>query len=178
MRRAQIRIALCCCLAGCSLAAAAILAAAQTRKPGLWEMTTEMTWQHSPMPANMPAPPNGNSPFGGGTHVSQVCLTQAMIDRYGAPVPQSSRGNCQVSNVVKSSHSMTAEMVCSGPMSGKATMESHWSEDGPATGKVHFTGSIQMGPNPTPIEWTIESTSVYKGADCGDVQPMAMPAEK
>ena len=67
MRRAQIRIALCCCLAGCSLAAAAILAAAQTRKPGLWEMTTEMTWQHSPMPANMPAPPNGNSPFGGGT---------------------------------------------------------------------------------------------------------------
>lgn len=171
MRRAIVRLALCCCLA-----AVAVLAWAQNRKPGLWEMTSTMTWQQSPFPSNMPAPPAGNSPFGGGKHVTQVCLTQAMIDRYGAPVPQS-HGSCQVSNVVKSSHGMSADWICSGMMSGKGTLESHWSEDGHATGKVHFVGSMQMGPNPTPVEWTIESTSEYKSPDCGSVQPMPMPKD-
>ena len=141
MHRTPVRIALYCCIA-----AAAVLALAQGRKPGLWEMTSTMTWQQSPFPANMPAPPAGNSPFGGGSHVSQVCLTQEAIDRFGAPMPQS-RGGCQVENVVKSSNSMKADWVCSGAMSGKGTLESHWSEDGHATGKVHFVGSMQMGPN-------------------------------
>ena len=170
MRRAKNRIAL-----FCGLAALVIFGVAQgTRKPGLWEMTTEMTWQQSPMPPNMPAPPNGRSPFGGGKHVSQVCLTQAMIDRYGAPMPQS-HGGCQISNVVKESNSMTADWVCTGMMSGKGTVESHWSDDEHATGKIHFVGTMQMGPSPVPVEWTTESTSVYKGADCGSVQPMPMP---
>lgn len=171
MRRAPVCVALFCCLV-----AAAAVARAQDRKPGLWEMTSTMTWQQSPFPANMPMPPGGNSPFGGGKHVSQVCLTQAMIDRYGAPVPQS-RGGCQVANIVKSSSSMSADWICSGAMSGKGTLESHWSEDGHATGKVHFVGSLQMGPNAVPVEWTIDSTSEYKGPDCGSVQPMPMPRE-
>jgi hypothetical protein len=47
-----------------------------------------------------------------------------------------------------------------------------------AKGKVHFTGTMQMGPNSRPIEWTSESTSVYKGPDCGSVQPLPMPADK
>lgn len=169
MRRVQLGIALCCCFA-----TAAILAVAQGRKPGLWEMTTVMTWQQSPMPPNMPAPPNGNSPFSGGTRVSQVCLTQAMIDRYGAPMPQS-HGTCQVSNVVKTSDSMKADWDCTGMMSGKGNVEAHWSDDEHATGKVHFVGSMKMGLNAVPVEWTAESTSVYKGADCGSVQPMPMP---
>jgi Protein of unknown function (DUF3617) len=168
MRRAIIRIAL-----FCGLAAVVIFAVAQgTRKPGLWEMTTEMTWQQSPMPPNMSAPPA--PPFGSGKHVFQVCLTQAMIDRYGAPVPQS-HGGCQISNAVKETNSMTADWVCTGMMSGKGTVESHWSDDEHATGKIHFVGTMQMGPNPVPVEWTTESTSVYKGADCGSVQPMPMP---
>jgi hypothetical protein len=29
-----------------------------------------------------------------------------------------------------------------------------------------------MGPNPMTIEYTIESSSVYKGPDCGSVKPM------
>ncbi|MDE3187521.1 MAG: hypothetical protein KGM96_08375 [Acidobacteriota bacterium] len=28
-----------------------------------------------------------------------------------------------------------------------------------------------QGPNTQPFEWTVESTSVYKGADCGNVKP-------
>ena len=32
---------------------------------------------------------------------------------------------------------------------------------------------MQMGPESKPVEWTVESTSVYKGPDCGNVKPIA-----
>jgi hypothetical protein len=156
----------------CLLLAAAGAAWAQGRKAGLWEMTTITTLQQSPFPPGMAAPPN--SPFGGGPHVAQVCLTQEMIDRYGAPVP-SSRNDCQVTNIQKSDHGMTAEMACSGRMTGKGTVESSWSDPEHAKGSVHFTGTIQAGPNPRPIEWTSHSSSVFKSADCGSVKPVAVP---
>jgi hypothetical protein len=171
MRKTRVWITLSCCLF-----ALAILAWAQsTRKPGLWEMTSNMTWQQSPMPAGMPA--NPNSPFGGGPHTSDICLTQAMIDKYGAPVPQS-HGDCQISNVVLKATSMSADWICSGRMAGKGTFESSWAEPDHAKGRVHFVGVLQMGPNSKRVEYTIESASVYKGPDCGSVQPMPMPADK
>jgi len=64
-------------------------------------------------------------------------------------------------------------MVCTGKMPGTGTMESSWSDGSHAKGKVHFVGTIQLGPNGTkPIEWTSESTSTYKGSDCGNVKPL------
>ena len=172
MRKTRVWIRLGCCL----LAIAMSASAQSSRKPGLWETTSTMTWQQSPMPPGMQAP--AGSPFGGGPHTTQICLTQAMIDKYGAPMPNSSRGNCQITNVSLHVTGMTATMVCSGQFSGTGTVESNWSEPDHAKGKVHFTGTMQAGPNTRPIEWTSESTSVYKGPDCGSVQPMAMPAAK
>jgi hypothetical protein len=156
----------------------AIFAVAQdARKPGLWEITTSMTWQQSPFPAGMQLPPQAAAAFGGAPHTVQYCLTQAMIDKFGAPLPQQNpRQSCQVSNVQKSATGMSADWVCTGAMSGKGTIESHYSESGTATGKVHFVGTMQMGANATPIEWTATSNSVFKGADCGSVQPPPMPA--
>ncbi len=87
MSKTRVWITLVCCLF-----TVASVAGAQTRKPGLWETTTTMTFQQSPMPPGMQAPPG--SPFGGGPRTTQVCLTQAMIDKYGAPMP-TSRGDCQ-----------------------------------------------------------------------------------
>jgi hypothetical protein len=162
---------------GCCLFAMTILALAQSlRKPGLWEMTSTMTWQKSPMPAGMTMPAGSNSPFGGGPRTAQVCLTQAMIDKYGAPTPQGRE--CQVANIVLKPNGMTADLVCSGRMSGKGTLESSWTDPDHAKGKVHFTGAMQMGPNSTPVEYTIESVSTYKGPDCGSVKPMFMPGDK
>jgi hypothetical protein len=156
----------------------AMLAWAQDgRKPGLWEITTTMTWQQSPFPAGMQLPPQAAAAFGGAPHTMQYCLTQQMIDKFGAPMPQQSpRQNCQVANVQKSATGMTADWVCTGAMSGKGSIESHWSDNGTATGKVHFVGTMQMGANGTPVEWTATSNSVFKGADCGSVQPPPMPA--
>jgi hypothetical protein len=171
MRKNRVWITMACCLFAVALCASA----QSTRKPGLWEMTTTQTWQQSPMPPGMQAPPG--SPFAGGPHTTQVCLTQAMIDKYGAPVGGQGR-SCQVTNVSLHATGMTATMTCTGTMSGTGTMESNWTNPNEAKGKVHFTGTIQMRGNSTPIEWTSESVSVYKGPDCGSVQPMAMPAGK
>ncbi|HKF49291.1 MAG TPA: DUF3617 domain-containing protein [Terracidiphilus sp.] len=162
---------------GCCVVATAMLLMAQpNRNPGLWEVTSTMTWQQSPFPAGMQMPQGGNSPFGGGPHTSQVCVTQEMIDRYGGLVPQT-RGNCQITNVQKTASGMTADYACTGQMNGKGKVESNWSADGTSTSKLHFTGTMQMGPRSTPIEWTMESNSVFKGADCGSVKPMPLPPQ-
>lgn len=157
----------------CCLFATAIFGSAQTRKAGLWELTTTMTWQQSPIPPGSPAAAVPNSPFAGGPHTVLICLTQAQLDRYGAIVP-SSRG-CQLSNVVKTSNSMSADWLCTGTMSGKGTLQSSWSQNDRAQGKVHFVGALQAGSNSIPVEWTAESTSVFKSVDCGTVKPYSLP---
>ena len=154
---------------GCCLFAVAMFAWAQAnRKPGLWEMTTNMTWQQSPMPAGMTMP-------GGGPHTTQMCLTQEMLDKYGAPVPQSHGNECKVANVVMKSNSMTADWICSGAMAGKGTVESSWTDPDHSKTKIHFVGNMQMGPNSKTLEYTMDSTAVFKGANCGSVKPMDMP---
>jgi hypothetical protein len=165
MRKTRVWITI-----GCCLFAVAILAWAQAnRKPGLWEMTSTMTWQQSPMPGGMTMP-------GGGPHTTQVCVTKAMIDKYGAPMPQSRNNECQVSNVVMHSSSMTADWICSGKMAGKGTVESSWTDPDHSRSKVHFIGTMPMGPNTMTMEYTIETSSIYKGPDCGSVKPLPMPS--
>lgn len=162
---------------GCCMFAMALFAWAQAnRKPGLWEMTSNMTWQQSPLPPGVTLPPGAPSPFAGGPRTTEVCLTQAMIDKYGAPMPQSRNNECQIANVVMTPNSMTADWICTGKMAGKGTLESSWTNLDRAQGKVHFVGAMQMGPNSRTIEYTIETTSVYKGADCGSVKPLPMPS--
>ena len=72
---------------------------------------------------------------------------------------------------------MTADLVCSGRMIGKGEVQASWSDGTHATGRIHFAGTMQAGPNTLPVEWTVDSSSVYKGPDCGSVQPMPMPAK-
>jgi hypothetical protein len=166
MRKTPVRIILSCCLLALAIAAMA----QAVRKPGLWEMTSSMTYQKSPFPPGMPAAALSAM---SAPHTVQVCLTQAMIDKYGAPVSQNH--DCQISNVVMMPTGMTAEMVCTGRMSGHGEMESSWTDGNVAKGKVHFVGTMGAGPNSMPVEWTVASTSTYKGPDCGSVKPMPMP---
>ena len=130
MRKTRIYVTL-----GCCFVAMAIFAWAQVnRKPGLWEMTSTMTWQQSPMPPGMTMPAGANNPFGGGPRTTQVCLTQAMIDKFGAPLPQSRNGQCQISNVSLKPTSMSADWICTGMMTGKGTLESSWTDPDHAVG--------------------------------------------
>jgi len=164
MRRTSIWIMLVCIAF-----AAALLAVAQAgRKPGLWEVTSKMTWQQSPFPGG---PAGGDGPVSPAPHSTQVCLTQAMIDKYGGPIPQTNE--CKVVNINKAATSMTADWICSGHMSGKGTIESSWADGNRTTGKIHFAGTMQMGQaGSKPVEWTNQMISVYKGPDCGSVKPV------
>jgi hypothetical protein len=158
-----------CILLAFFLIMVAPLARAQSIKPGLWDVTTTTTWQQSPFPAGV-APAGINGP-----HTMQMCFTQEQIDRFGTIVPESHSNSCQVTNVVKTISSMTAEMVCTGRMSGKSTMETNWSDGEHATGKAHFIGAMQSSQGSKPIEWSATSSSVFRGADCGSVKPMLPP---
>lgn len=167
MRTTRLGIPAACCVAATAL----LLMAQPSQRPGLYETTSNMTWQQSPMPNGMQMP-------GGGPHTNQVCVTQEMIDKYGGPTPQQSpRSQCQMANVNKTATGMTADYVCTGGFSGTGKVESTWTASGTATTKVHFTGNMQMGPQSRPIEWTMDSTSAYKGSDCGNVKPIQMPAK-
>jgi hypothetical protein len=132
MRRTRRWITLVGCLFGMT-----VFAPAQTRKPGLWALTTTMTGQQSPFPAGV------GDPAGGGPHTTAVCVTQQYLEKYGAILPQIS--GCRLINLVKKARGMTADMECTGRMSGKASLESSWTDDEHATGKVHFVGSMQVG---------------------------------
>jgi len=166
MRKTRLYVTL-----GCCMFATAISAWAQGgRRPGLYEVTSSMTWQKSPLPPGMQAPPG--SPFDGAPKTTQVCVTQEQIDKYGGPNPAPQRGNCTVSNLQMKPDGMTAGMACTGQMVGNGTVNSTWSASGTGTTNVHFTGTMQMGPRSTPIEWTLQANSVFKGADCGSVKPV------
>lgn len=154
----------------CLFLSATFIAQAQSRKAGLWEMTTNMEFKQSPFPQGMP---------GGNTHTVQVCVTQEQLDKYNAIVPgQGPQNNCQVTNLVKTANGMSAEMVCTGRMNGKGSMQSSWSDSEHASGSTHFVGSMQMGQQTVPIEWITHTTSVFKGSDCGNVKPLMPPATK
>jgi hypothetical protein len=170
--RIRIPIAL-----GCCIFAVAVSAQAQNpMKPGLYETISSMTWQKSPFPPGMQIPPQAAAAFGGGPHTTQSCLTQAWIDRFGGPVPQS-RGECQMTNLSMKPTGMTGTLVCTGQMSGKGEVNVEWSLTGTAKGSMHFAGAMQMRGSATPIEWTNEFSSIYKGADCGSVKPAPLPKE-
>ena len=133
-------------------------------KAGLWEITSTMTWLKAPA---TPGTPGGPPP--GGTHTTSVCLTQEMVDA-GALLPQS-RGQCRIENKVIKPGSVTADYVCVGKMKGKGLLSATYADLEHATGSVHFQGTFEIGSQPKPIEWTTVSNSVFKGAQCSNVQP-------
>lgn len=175
MSKTPIRFILAFGLLAVSLAA---LAQAMLR-PGLWEMTSTLTWQKTPLPPGVALPPGFPNPFKPVTRTTPVCMTQQTIDQFGAPFAYSQgHENCTVAKIVHKPSGLTAEMTCTGIIHGQGTIESSWPAGVTAHGTAHFTGTMQMGQNSVPVEYTVESTSTYKGADCGNVPPMSLPATK
>lgn len=137
-------------------------AGAQDRKPGLYELTMVTT---TVSPSATTYPPR----------TVQACLTQEMIDKYGAIVPDTPIRACQLANIVKKADGMTAEMVCSGAIHGKGTLEVNWSDSEHAKGSLHFSGTIHPGEQDIKVEWSAATSSVYKGPDCSSLKPTPPP---
>jgi hypothetical protein len=153
----------------CCVCAVAVFAWAQTKgKAGLWEVTTTMN-----IPGMPQMPPGAPPGMAGGPRTNQVCVTQAMVDKYSGPPPQS-RGDCQVTNMTPKPDGYTAEIACTGRFNSKGTVDMTIIDSDHTKTKMHMTG----GPPDHPMDMTMESTAVYKGPDCGSVQPPPMPAGK
>jgi hypothetical protein len=167
----MMRNILLCLSLGCSLVAN-VASAQANKKSGLWEVTSTMTFEKSPLPPGMQAP--AGSPFSGAPRTSQVCVTQAMIDKYGGPSPAPAHGDCQIANISIKPTGMTASIACTGQMAGNGTVEATFTDANSTQTKVHFAGSMQMGPRSAPVEWTMQSNSTFKNADCGSVKPVGV----
>ncbi|SPE19236.1 conserved exported hypothetical protein [Candidatus Sulfotelmatomonas gaucii] len=144
----------------CCLIALAPLAQGQ-RKAGLWEITSSMSM------SGMPAMPNM------GSQTQQVCVTQAMIDKYGGPYTNPQSAQCQVTNVSLTASGMTANLTCSGRTNMTGTIQTTFVDAN--TTKTTMNLSMAM-PTGQAMTMTMNSTSVYKGADCGSVKPLPMPS--
>lgn len=135
-----------------------------TGKAGLWEVTSTMTWQKSPV-----SPGSRGGPPSGGSHTTEVCLTQAMVDA-GVLFPQS-RGDCRIQNKVVKPGSLTANYVCTGKMKGMGNIETTIPDLEHVTGSIHFVGTLDVNAHAQPIEWTTTSNSVFKSAECSQKEP-------
>src|SRR5208282_5401013 len=154
MSKTRIWVVVSCCLI-------AIAASAQgQRKAGLWEVTSQMSMSGMP---NMPQ-------MGGRTQ--QVCVTQAMIDKYGGPYSNPQNAQCQVTNVSVTSTGMSADLSCTGRTTMTGTVKTTFVDAN--TTKTTMLMNMTMG-NGQAMTMTMNATSTYKGADCGSVQPLAMP---
>jgi hypothetical protein len=102
-----------------------------------------------------------------------------MIDKYGgaSPTPPSQNSDCKMTDISIKPNGMTATMVCTGQTNATGTVEATFTDANTTHTKVHITGTKQMGQNSRPIDMTMESTSVYKGPDCGSVKPIEMPTK-
>ena len=114
---------------GCCGLALGVFAHAQTRqKAGLWEATTTMSFggQSMPqMPAGTQLPPGVHMPPGmGGAHTTQVCVTQAMVDKYGGAYSAPPRGDCTMTSHSLTATGMKATISCTGHFTATGTVES------------------------------------------------------
>jgi len=148
---------------GCCIIALAAQAQGQSRKPGLWEVTSQMSMSGGPQ--NMPQMP---------PRTTQVCVTQAMIDKYGGPYSNPPNSQCQMTNMSVTPTGMSANLSCTGRGTMTGTVQTTFVDS--ETTRTTLQMSMAMGPNTMNV--TMVSTAKFKGSDCGSVQPMAMPPGK
>lgn len=169
MRRSVLALAVLtlCCTA---------FAGAQLHKAGLYETTTTMEFKNSPFP-QMPA--GAHNPYAE-PHTTQVCISQAYIDKYNGvmqtPSGPGGHQDCKMTNINKTATGFTGSMVCTGRTPGTASVEFNWPEPNHSTGTIHFNGQMQMGPQTKPFEYVMHVSSTFKSTDCGTVKPIDLPA--
>jgi hypothetical protein len=146
-------------------------------KAGLWAVTSTSSFRLEGAAASAIGENEASNSRRGGPQTVPMCLTPEVIQRYGVILPPSLR-DCRLSNVVRQSSSMTADMVCDGRIKGKGTIESSWTDAEHAQGKIHYFDSMSNDGNTVTMGWTEEATAVYKGADCGRVPPRKIPPDK
>jgi hypothetical protein len=159
-------------------------AAAQTLKPGLWEIYNKMNnaqggdamaelhKQMAAMPpeqrkqveAMMAQQGVKMAPGAGGAMAMQVCMTQEMVERNDVPM----QDGCRTTQQQRSGNTMKVAFTCTNPPSsgeGQVTFQ------GPEAYASRMTvRTLAQGRTETT---TMEGAGKWLKADCGSVRPMA-----
>lgn len=165
--------------------AAALPAAAQTLKPGLWEISNkmnnpqmdqamaEMQKQLAAMPpaerkqmeAMMAKQGVKMVPGASGMNV-QMCMTKEMVERNEVPV----QDGCKVTSQNRSGSTMKMAFTCANPpSSGEGQFT--FAGDSAYTSKMTVRSQVQ-GKTET---MTMDTAGKWLKADCGEVKPVQMP---
>lgn len=163
------------------------MAGAQNMKPGLWEMTQAMRGQaggkdvaaaqaqaqrelaalppeQRKMVEAMMAKQGMSMPAGGNT--VRVCISREMAERGQPPARQ--EGDCKTEWSPRKGNTITTKFTCNNPPStGEGTIVFNSSESYTMNMKVTQT----RGGKPETM--TLQSTSKWVGADCGNLKPLA-----
>lgn len=164
-------------------------AGAQTMKPGLWEMTTQMQGGSGQAAGAMveaqkqmaALPPEqrkmmqdmmakqgvqmGSGP-GGGMSV-KVCMTQDMVDRNEVAKQD---GNCTHTTSPRVGNTMKFSFVCTKPP-GSGEGQVTFTSPEAYTMKTTMTTSIKGQPE----KMDMQSSGRWLGIDCGSVKPLVSP---
>ncbi len=171
------------------------LASAQTMKPGLWEISTQMQGGSGDMSDAMAKaqkrmesmPPEqrkmvqdmmakqglqmGSAP-GGGMSI-KICMTQDMVNRNEfASHHSESQNDCTRSNSARSGNSMQFSFSCTNPPrsgEGQITFNSPdaYSMSMTTTSTIHGT----------PQKMSMQTNGHWLDSDCGTVKPRTMPSK-
>lgn len=167
--------------------AACLPAAAQSLKPGLWEVSNkmnnpqideamaEMHKQLAAMPPEQRKQMEAMmakqgvrlaAPAAGGGMAAQVCMSKEMVERNEVPM----QDGCKVTRQQRSGNTTRLAFSCANPPSsgeGQVTMA------GPESYSSRMTvKSVVQGKTETV---TMEGAGKWLKADCGDLKPMGAP---
>lgn len=166
-------------------------AAAQSLKPGLWEIQhkssgnpemdkamAEARQQMAAMPpeqrkqveAMMAKQGMQMAPGAGGAMAIRVCMTPEMVQRNEVPVQQ---GDCRTTQQQRSGNTMKVAFTCANP---PTTGESQVTFASPEAYSSRTTMTTTAGGKAQ--KTTMESTGKWVAADCGSVKPPQAPAAK
>lgn len=171
-----------------ALAFSALPAAAQTMKPGLWEVTSRMGGEHGAKIAAAQAemqkqlaamPPEqrkqmekmlaqqgvgmpGAAPGGG--MAARVCISKEMAARNEAPAQQ---GDCKQESMQRSGNTTRFKFTCSKP---PATGEGEVTLQSPEAYTMKLKTVSQAKGKPETM--TMESQGKWISADCGKLKPV------
>lgn len=178
-------------LAALAVAGLAGPAAAQSLKPGLWEMQQKMQGnpemeqgmaearkqmaamppeQRKQMEAMMAQRGVQLAPGAGGGMGIRMCMTREMAERNEVPAQQ---GDCKTTQQQRSGNTMRMAFTCANPpSSGESQVTFSGSEA--YTSRTTVTSMVKGKSEKT----TIEGTGKWLGADCGNVKPPVSAAAK
>lgn len=171
-----------------ALASGAFGAAAQTMKPGLWEINNKMSSssgemekamaeaqkQLASMPpdqakmmADMMAKQGVGMGKGAGSTAIRVCMSKDMVERNEVATQQ---GDCQHTNSLRAGNTMKFSFVCTQPPSsgeGQVTFVS------PEAYAMKMT--LNSTANGKPEKMNMDATGKFLSAECGNIKPITVP---